>query len=288
MLTGETTHRSDLDPDHLTAKLQAHGVERLQGEADLWVVLDGSDLRKPHAQRMDCLQRVPRLAGGGTVHGYRTPNAIGLGSGGRRGLLYHRLFSSHAPDFVSEADETRTAIASVAAALGPLVAAGSVVTWTLDAGFDDVAVWSAIWAPAHRLVCRLAHRDRWVRDADGVVCQLGDLAAQLRPLAEAAAAMVVQKVGQSRPKLQPVTATVAAVPLQVAWRPGLRTTAEGEERTQACGLVEVRLQRVAQEPWWLLTDRPVTTAEEAVTIFRLYCQRWAIEDAFKVAKTCLG
>jgi Transposase DDE domain len=196
--------------------------------------------------------------------------------------------TSHAPDFVSEADETRTAIASVAAALGPLVAAGSVVTWTLDAGFDDVAVWSAIWAPAHRLVCRLAHRDRWVRDADGVVCQLGDLAAQLRPLAEAAAAMVVQKVGQSRPKLQPVTATVAAVPLQVAWRPGLRTTAEGEERTQACGLVEVRLQRVAQEPWWLLTDRPVTTAEEAVTIFRLYCQRWAIEDAFKVAKTCLG
>src|SRR4051794_4934885 len=82
MLQGETTQRSDLAPDHLTAKLQAHAVARLQGEADLWVVLDGSDLRKPHAQRMDHLQRVPRLAGGGTVNGYRTLNAIGLGTDG--------------------------------------------------------------------------------------------------------------------------------------------------------------------------------------------------------------
>jgi hypothetical protein len=288
MLRGETTQRSDLDPDHLVAKLQAHGVARLQGEADLWVVLDGSDVRKPHAQRMDCLQRVPRLAGGGTVPGYRTLNAIGLGTGGRRGLLYHRLFSSHAPDFVSEADETRTAIASVATALRPLVADGGTVTWALDAGFDDVALWSAIWAQAHHLVCRLAHRDRWVRDADGAPCQLDDLATRLRPLAEVAAEMVVQKVGQSRPKLQPVTATVAAVPLQIAWRPGMRTHAEGPEQVRAGWLVEVRLERVAQEPWWLLTDRPVTTAEDAITIFRLYCQRWAIEDAFKVAKTCLG
>jgi hypothetical protein len=107
MLRGETTQRSDLEPAQLTAKLQAHGVARLRGEADLWVVLDGSDLRKPHAQRMEHLQRVPRLAGGGTVPGYRTLNALGVGTGGRRGLLYHRFFSSHAPDFVSEAEETR-------------------------------------------------------------------------------------------------------------------------------------------------------------------------------------
>ena len=52
--------------------------------------------------------------------------------------------------------------------------------------------------------------------------------------------------------------------------------------------MEVRLERVDQEPWWLLTDRPVETAEQASEVFRMYCQRWAIEDAFKVAKTCLG
>jgi hypothetical protein len=80
----------------LTAKLLAHGVERLRGEAEIWVVLGGSDLGKPHAACMDHLQRVKRLEGGGTVNGYRTLNAIGIGTGGRRGLLYHRLLSSHA------------------------------------------------------------------------------------------------------------------------------------------------------------------------------------------------
>ena len=38
----------------------------------------------------------------------------------------------------------------------------------------------------------------------------------------------------------------------------------------------------------MLTDRPVETAAQATEIFRMYCQRWAIEDAFKFAKQCLG
>ena len=42
--------------------------------------------------------------------------------------------------------------------------------------------------------------------------------------------------------------------------------------------------KVRQEPWWLLTDRPVETAEQATEVFRMYCQRWAIEDAFKTGK----
>ena len=52
--------------------------------------------------------------------------------------------------------------------------------------------------------------------------------------------------------------------------------------------MEVRLEGAHEAPWWLLTDRPVTTAEEATEVFRMYRQRWAIEDAFKVGKQCLG
>ena len=287
MLTGETTQRPELDPDKLAAKLQAHGVERLRGERDLWVVLDGSDLRKPHAERMEHLQRVKRLAGGGTVNGYRTLNAIGM-AGGRRGLLYHKLFSSHAPDFVSEPDEVRAAIRSVGAALAPLAADGAEVTEILDAGFDDAAVWGEVWGQGHRLVCRLCHRDRWVQTVAGAPCQMQDLAPRPRPLAQVGAELVVRKVGQPRPKLQPVTATVSSAPLVVRWRPGLRTGEEGTEQARPCWLVEVRLERVEGEPWWLITDRPVEAAEQATEVFRMYCQRWAIEDAFKVAKTCLG
>jgi hypothetical protein len=289
MLRGESTTRSELDPDRLAGKLQAHGVERLRGEEQIWVVVDGSDLRKPHAERMEHLQRVKRLGGEGLVNGYRTLNAIGMSRGGRRGLLYHRLFSSHAPDFVSEPEETRAAIRSVGTAVAPLVAEGAEVTEVLDAAFDDVATWAEVWGQGHRLLCRLQHRDRLVRPAPGAPARrLDTLAPELRRLAEVEAELVVRKQGQDRPTLQPVTAVVAAVPLVISYREEVRTRPDGAERERACWLVEVRLGKVAQEPWWLLTDRPVETAAQATEVFRMYCQRWAIEDAFKTAKTCLG
>jgi hypothetical protein len=289
MLHGETTKRSELDPEKLAAKLQAHGVARLRGEEALWVVFDGSDLRKPHAACTEHLQRVKRLGGDGLTNGYRTLNAIGMGGGGRRGLLYHALFSSHAPGFLSEPHETRAAIRSVGAALAPLVAEGTEVTDILDSGFDDVAVWAEVWGQGHRLVCRLQHRDRLVRPAAGAPpCRLADLAPKLVDLAAVEAELVVRKTGQARPKLQPVAATVAAVPLVVAYREEARARPDGAEHERRCWLVEARLAKVAQEPWWLITDRPVETAEQALRVFRMYCQRWAIEDAFKVGKTCLG
>ncbi len=137
MVHGETTTRSPFDADDVIARLRARGVEQLCGEAGIWVILDGSDVRKPYAQAMEGLQPVKRLSGGGMVPGYRTINAIGIGVE-RRGLLYHRLFSSTADDFVSESAETQRALAETGAALAPL---GAAVTYILDAGFDDIAVW---------------------------------------------------------------------------------------------------------------------------------------------------
>lgn len=286
MLHGDTTKRSTLDPDDLTRRLQTRGVEQLRGEAAVWVALDGSDLRKPHAQSMEHLQRVKRLAGTGTVPGYRTLNALGIGTDGRRGLLYHRLFSSHAPDFISESRETQSALTSVGQALTAL---GVPVTWLLDSGFDDIAVWDTIWEQGQHLVCRVQHRERLVLPAvGGAPCHLAERAAHLQPLATDEAEMVVRKTGQQREKLQPVMVRIAAVPLVVRYQHAMRTQAAGGARARPLWLVEVRLQHVPSEPWWLVTDHPVTTAEEALLIFRMYRMRWAIEDCFKVGKQCLG
>jgi len=49
---------------------------------------------------------------GDLVAGYRTLNVLAI-TPGRQGLLYHRLFSSHAPDFVSEPTEAQTALQTV-------------------------------------------------------------------------------------------------------------------------------------------------------------------------------
>jgi len=285
MLAGETTKRAGLDPDGLVVRLQARGVEQLRGEDAIWAVFDGSDLRKPHAEQMEHLQRVKRLDRQGTVPGYPTLNVLGIGRQ-RRGLLYHKLYSSAAPGFQSEPAEVRAAIRSVGGALAPL---GAEVTAIYDSGFDDQAVWGETWAAGLHLLCRLKHRDRLVRPAPArPLCHLEELAPRLKALARVQAEMVVRKEGQNRPKLQPTTATVSAAPVIVPyrWRPAPGTDEEARER--ACWLVEVRLARVKAEPWWLITDRPVETAAQATEVFRMYCQRWAIEDAFKLAKQCLG
>ena len=234
---------------------------------------------------MEHLQRIKRLGGEGTVPGYRTLNALGVGRQ-RRGLLYHRLFSSAAPGFRSESDEVQRALASIGAALKPLTAD---VTYIMDAGFDDIAVAGALWQQGSHAVWRVQHPARLVRPApDQPTCHLADLAPRLRPLAQVATELVVQRTGQPRPKLQRVTARLASVPLVVDWQEAVRSQPDGARHSQRLWLVEVRLADVAQAPWWLLTDRPVETAEQVVEIFRMYRQRWAVEDAFKVGKTCLG
>jgi hypothetical protein len=259
-------------------------VAQLTGADPIWVALDGSDLRKPHAREMAHLQPVQSLDGG-LVPGYRTLNALGIGDDGRRGLLYHRLFSSHAPDFLSESHEIQTALGAVGQALSPL---GVPVSWLLDSQFDDIAVWSTIWQQGQHLVCRLKHRDRWVETRDGSAVQLPTLAAACRELAQVETELVVKKRGQRREKRQPVTARIAAVELVVPYREDVRTRPDGAEHRQRAWLVLVELANVASEPWWLITDQPVATAEQARRVFQMYRMRWAVEDSFKVGKQCLG
>lgn len=291
MVHAETTKRSTLDADALVGRLQARGVAQLRDEAAIWVLVDGSDLRNhplrwvPDARAMEGLQRVKRLHGEGTVPGYRTINAVGVGQQ-RRGLLYHRLFSSTATGFLSESAETQAALASIGSALAPLAAD---TTYIFDAGFDDSAVWAAVWGQGHRLVCRVQHRNRLVRPAAAQPpCHLSDLAPRLVPLARVETEMVVRKGKQPRPKLQPVTVVVAAVPLVVDYQEAARTRRDGARHTRRVWLVEVRLEGAHEAPWWLITDRPVTNAEAATEIFRMYRQRWSIEDTFKIGKQCLG
>lgn len=149
-------------------------------------------------------------------------------------------------------------------------------------------LWVA-WAQEAHLVCRVRDRTRLVHPtAAAPACHLQECAAGLRPLAQVETELVVRKTGQRREKLQPVSAVVAAVPLALRYQHAARMTAPGEWRERSIWLVEVRLAGVGTEPWWLVTDHPVTTADQATEVFRMYRQRWAIEDSFKVGKQCLG
>ncbi len=65
LVTGESTKRSQMDAEHLTAQLRAVAVEQLAQapEDELWLIADGSDLRKPYAQEMPALMQVRALRG---------------------------------------------------------------------------------------------------------------------------------------------------------------------------------------------------------------------------------
>jgi hypothetical protein len=289
MIQGESTKRSVLSEDALVGSLQGRAVQQLAGRDEVWVAVDMSDLRKPYARAMEALMEVRPLSGTGTVPGYRTITALGMGGGGRRGVLYHHLFSSQAAGFLSEPAETQTALASVQAALAGHAGA---VTYLVDRGFDDDEVWGRIWANGDHLVCRVFHLERLVEapGADGAWARapLAAVAKRVRPVAEVRAEMLVRKRGQRRETRQDVAVRLAACPVRVPYRPPDAPRYPSARRQQEAWLVRVTLEDVEADPWWLLTDWPVEDAASALRVFRMYRQRWAAEDAFKFAKDALG
>ncbi len=116
MMTGETTQRSDLDPDSVTGGLRQQGVAALRAEPELTLVLDRMELRRAEAAAQGHWMRVKALDGH-WVNDYRSFNVLGLGEGNARGLLYHPLFSSSAPGFQSENRIIAQAIAATEAQL---------------------------------------------------------------------------------------------------------------------------------------------------------------------------
>jgi hypothetical protein len=227
---------------------------------------------------------------GKLVPGYRTLNVLGI-TPGRRGILYHRLFSSAEKDFISEPWEVQKALEKVSAAAKPLKERME-LNWILDSGFDDVAVWRTIWEQNEHLVTRVHHTERLVdyQSADGV-WKTGDIEAaqrELRLLARARAEMLVQRGRQKKSKQQEVTVEIKSCPLRLTYDTRVRREGQGELIDKLIWLVEVHILRSNLKPWLLITDLPVENAENAVRIFRMYRQRWAVEDSFKFTKEALG
>lgn len=292
MVTGETTKRSpELDATHLTTRLRTQAVAQLTAAPsdELWLIADGSDLRKPHAKTLPDAMKVKSLDGR-LVPGYRTLTVLGL-TPHHRGILYHRLFSSKEAGFVSEPHEVQQALQTVSQALAELKPQRP-VSWIVDSGFDDIAVWRTIWEQDEHVVCRLCHDDRLVAYADtSGTWQHGSIAQArmaLRHIADAQTMLEVRKTGQPRAKRQRVRVSIAACPIRLTYESNVRRPGPGTTITRQVWLVEVRLGDTNLEPWLLLTDWEVTTEQHAVRIFQMYRQRWGVEDSFKFTKECLG
>lgn len=291
MATGESTKRSQIDAESVTAILRERGIGHLsEAETDeLWLIADGSDLRKPYAREMPDMMLVRDLDGN-LVSGYRTLNVVGI-TPSRRGVLYHRLFSSKEDDFLSESLEIQTMLQRVSAALA-VPKRRMTVSWILDSGFDDVAVWRTVWEQEEHLVCRVKHTERLVayqNDAkQWVEGNIQQARKRLKLLATAQTEMVVRRGRQRRAKRQRLQAKIKACPIRLTYETHVRRAGPGEKVEKNLWLVEVRLSGTQLKPWLLVTDWPLRDADAALRIFQMYRQRWAVEDSFRFVKDTLG
>ncbi len=289
MVEAQSTKRSPLlDADHLTSTLRDTAISSLRQQAadEVWLIADGSDLRKPYATKMPDLMKVRNLSGQ-LVSGYHTLNVVAV-TPQHRHILYHHLYCSNADDFISEPKEVANAISTVSAALGELPSKLA-ATWIMDRGFDDQSTWGQVWQQCTHLVVRLAHQERLVsyRNRKGH-WEHGPLSAAV-PHAQALAEVETTIPADRRQRQVKLRARLSSVPLQVSYR---LSAVEGEAKpkpaTKSVWLVVVEPLESMMEPWLLLTDWRVEDSEAAERIFRMYRQRWAIEEGFKFSKECLG
>ncbi|MBC7236328.1 MAG: hypothetical protein H5T69_10835, partial [Chloroflexi bacterium] len=84
------------------------------------------------------------------------------------------------------------------------------------------------------------------------------------------------------------TVAISACPLKLTYDRNVWREGEVQEVQQELWLVKVALSNTRLEPWLLITDWPVISKEITLQLLRMYRQRWAVEDAFKYIKSCLG
>lgn len=276
-LVHDKNKRASLNQSDLSHTLTAQGAQFLHDAESVEVIVDGSDLRKPQSQKLPNLDHVRDLQGH-MVNGYRTLEAIGRASDGRRAILFQETYSTQTHDFISEKHILKEALVSI---VRELRAAGvQKITFIMDRGFDDLKVFRWLEVELHvKFVIRGMHFDRL---------------AQRLPMAESEA---VVKLLDSLPVLgrfkmkRPVKDAAG----KVTWRPTLVEVRAGEvwlDRGKL-PLNGVRLTfpgcpKEEREGWLLLTNLPVDTLEAAGAAVRLYLSRWSIEDVFEWTKQALG
>lgn len=267
--------RSDLSADTLSPYLQAQGAARVGGVAELMVILDGSDLRKPHSQKLEHLDVVRDLKGH-LVPGYRTLNAIGLTPEGRQTLLYHTTYSSRAPGFTSENTIVLHALREIVRSVRA-VGVGRII-FVLDRGFDDLKVLRLLLKLQVDFVVRVQHTDRRTRLTPTGEERTLQAALQLAPVSHRFE-MARPVVQQGRVTWRP---TRTEVRVQEVWLD------EGKRCMNALHLSFPTRPKGEEQGWTLLTSLPVLPGVNAGQVVKLYLKRWSIEDVFAWTKMALG
>lgn len=100
LLNGSQKHT--LSAESVLEVIRSQAQERLGKESGVYVLHDGSDLRKPNAQNMEYLGKVMSLQKQ-VISGYKTLNSVAVDITGKEiTLIDHTLYSTGMPNYVSK------------------------------------------------------------------------------------------------------------------------------------------------------------------------------------------
>lgn len=271
--------RADLRPIRLTETLTEVGARRMAGSDEVLVILDESDLRKPHSERLEYLDQV-RSLNGSPVRGFHTLTALGIASNRTRALLYQTSFSTLAPRFRSKNAEYRAAVLAVKNALAQQGVTRLI--WVLDRGFDAIDFLRFLHQQGQGFVVRSAHPDRTTRLDVGLPSmpleRALDQASRLTTLSVEKA--VFDPTTKRRNTLLKVHVHGCAVHL-----PG--------PAPLVCTAVRLEAGALQDRGWVLLSNLHLPESDVAARaglatrLIQAYRQRWAIEDVFAWTKGVL-
>ena len=227
---------------------------------DTLLILDPSDLAKKYAKKMEHLATVRDGSAHDFAQGYWTLHVIGATLNSPAIIpLYQRLWSSKAPDFVSENEEILRAVDAVQAQ------AGQRGIWVIDRGGDRINLFAPLLdRNARFLVRQIGNRH--------VVChRQTQLVSQVAATCPCPYRRVVTRMDKGRERTYELRFGYCKVRL-----PG---------RPEPLSLLVIH--GFGREPMMLLTNVAMTKSfASAWRMLRRYLKRWAIEDTIRYVKTC--
>jgi len=162
--------QKELSVEVINSKILNKDRIKLSKTGSNYVVLDGSEMRKPYSEKMDDLMRVKSLKGG-YVNGYRTLSGI-LINKSKPTLLATIPYSSRANDFRSE----NTIAFNLIKNIDKSVSRNSgIITYLLDSNYDNQKFFDEIESYGDKYIIRAQYLNRNVIDHKGKVSYLKDL-----------------------------------------------------------------------------------------------------------------
>jgi hypothetical protein len=234
------------------------GGRRINEESVL--VIDSSDISKKYARKMEHLAWVWDGSEGKLTRGYSTLHVIGAKVDSKEIVpLYQRLYSTVAPEFVSENEEILRAIDAVRAHMARKG------LWVMDRAGDRIKLFVPMLEREERFLFRMVGKRSLVVRGESHVAR--NLAYRCR--CPHAATIVRVKDG----KETVYTLTFGYCKVRLPGRP-----------EPLCMIV---VRGLGEGPLMLLTNEPLRRSFKVLwRMVRAYLTRWAIEETIRYLKTC--